>query len=120
MAAQVFDLVGPYAIEKGYPWEFVFTRYVPPGKTPVDLTGCDCALEIYDTQNPEAAPVVFNVASGHVTLGGPAGTISIRMAHTDTLALVATSARYRIVFTDSLGNAKPYTRGRLGLVEAGQ
>ncbi len=120
MAATVFDLIGPYAIEKGFPWEFSFTRYAPPGKTPVDLTGYDCAFEIYDTQNPEAAPAVFSVATGHITLGGQDGTVSIRLAHTDTLDLVAGAARYRVVFTDSLGNARPHTRGRLGLVELDQ
>lgn len=33
MAATSFDLVGPHAIEKGFPWEFLFTR-INPDRTP--------------------------------------------------------------------------------------
>lgn len=97
MAATRFDLVGPYAIEKGFPWELFFTRL-----------------------QPEAPPLRFSTASGHVVLGGPAGTVAIRLGDADTRSISAAHSLYRLVFTDAIGIADLYFRGRVSYLEGAE
>ncbi len=111
-----FDLVGPHTMVKGLPWSFRFTRRAGPAKTPVDLTGCSARLVIFDLLDPAAPPLVFTTASGHIVLGGIAGTVAIDLDETDT-ALAAERASYRLYLTDSLGVETLLLRGRLGLLE---
>ena len=61
-------------------------------------------------------PLVFSTVSGHIVLGGVAGTVAIDLDETDT-ALAAERASYRLYFTDSLGIETLLLRGRLGLLE---
>lgn len=113
-----FDLVGSYMMVKGLPWSLHFTRYAGPARTPVDLTGCDARLLIFDLLDltVPAAPLKFDVTSGHIVLGGVAGTVAIDLDDTDT-ALAAERAGYRLYFTDALGVETLLLRGRLGLLE---
>ncbi len=113
-----FDLLGPHAMVKGLPWSLEFTRRAGPAKTPVDLTGCSARLVITDLLADAApeTPLEFTTLSGHIVLGGVAGTVAITLDETDT-ALAAERASYRLYFTDSLGRESLLLRGRLGLVE---
>lgn len=113
-----FDLVGCYSLVKGLPWSFAFTRRAGAQKTPVDLTGCSARLVITDLLADAApeTPLEFTTLSGHIVLGGVAGTVAITLDETDT-ALAAERASYRLYFTDSLGRESLLLRGRLGLVE---
>lgn len=120
MAATVFDLVGPYVIEKGLPWDFKFTRFTGPSRVPVDLTDCLARLELYDDQRPGFAPLLFSTESGHINLGNAAGTFHCHLTGSETLAIAITQGRYRLVFTDSIGDEVLYLRGRLGFLEVGQ
>lgn len=119
MAATRFDLVGPYAIEKGFPWELFFTR-LQPDRTPVDLTGCSAEFLLFDATKPDAPPLRFSTASGHVALGGPAGTVAIRLGDTDTRSISAAHSRYRLVFTDAAGIDDLYFRGRVAYLEGAE
>jgi hypothetical protein len=116
MAATSFDLVGPHAIEKGFPWEFLFTR-LNPDRTPIDLTGCRAELVLLDATDPTAAPLRFNTESGHVALGGAEGTTAIRLSGEDTGGIAETHSRYRLTFIDAAGNASLFFRGRVGYLE---
>ncbi len=120
MAATVFDLIGPYVVEKGLPWDFKFTRFAGPSRVPVDLTDCLARLEFYDDQQPGSAPLVFSTGSGHISLGGGTGTFHCRLTGAETLAISIEQGRYRLVFTDSIGDEMLYLRGRLGFLEVGQ
>ena len=113
-----FDLVDSYTMVKGLPWSFRFTRLAGPLKTPVDLTGCSARLVIFDLLDTTVplVPLVFSTVSGHILLGGVAGTVAIDLDETDT-ALAAERASYRLYFTDSLGVETLLLRGRLGLLE---
>jgi hypothetical protein len=117
MAATEFDLTGIHALERGFPWTFAFTRKNPDRRTPVDLSGTTARLEIFDTQHPRKPPVVFSTASGHVTLGGAAGSFTCSLSAPDTALLNITAARYRVIFTDGQGADDLYLRGRLAVLE---
>lgn len=110
-----FDLVGDYAIVKGLPWSLAFTYRAGPGKTPVDLTGCSARLAIFDLL-ADGAPVEFSTVSGHIALGGAAGTIAVELPESLT-GLAAQRARYRLYLTDAGGKERLLLRGRLALVE---
>ena len=114
----VLDLVGPYAIVKGLPWAFKFTRKAGPGKVPVDLTGATARLEIHDLL-AGGPPVEFSTASGHIVLGGAAGTVDVALTAGETL-LAAQRARYRLYLTPAGGREQLLLRGRLGLLEDGE
>ena len=116
MLGAKFDLLGRYALVKGLPWSFRMTRRAGPAKTPVDLTGCHARLVLYDLLDGAALPLEFSTASGHIVLGGMAGTIAIDLPEADT-ALAAIRARYRLYFTDALGVESLMLRGRFGLLE---
>ena len=111
-----FDLVGPHAIVKGLPWSLRCTRYAGPAKTPVDLTGCSARLVIFDLLDEAALPLEFSTVSGHITLGGVLGTVTIDLDEAAT-TLTAERASYRLYFTDALGREALLLRGRLGLIE---
>lgn len=117
MIGAKFDLVGPYAMVKGLPWSFELTRKA--GGQPLDLTGCAARLVIIDVLDPTAPALEFSTASGHIVLGGAAGTITIELPETLT-AFAATRVRYRLYFTDSLGREGLLLRGRLGILEDGE
>lgn len=116
MAATRFDLVGPHAIEKGFPWSFRFAR-LQPDRTPVDLTGCAAELVLYDATAPDAPPMRFSTASGHIVLGGAAGTVAVRLTDAETRAIPDAHSRYRLIFTDAAGDADLYFRGRVAYLE---
>lgn len=118
MASTVFDLIGKHAIEKGFPWSFIFTRYAGPSKTPVDLTGQVCSLDIYDALSPGAPILSVSTTSGEIVLGGATGRTEIDLTAQQTL-ISATTLRYRLVFTDATGRRHPFLHGRLG-IESGQ
>jgi hypothetical protein len=118
MATTEFDLLDIHALTRGFPWSLDFTRKNPDRRTPIDLTGCAARLEIFDTQRTRRPPWVFSTTSGHITLGGSAGTFACWLSAADTTALDATAARYRIIFTDSQGNDDLYLRGRLAVLES--
>ncbi len=111
-----FDLVGDYAIVKGLPWSFRFTRYAGPLKTPVNLTGCSARLVIFNLLGAAALPLAFSTVSGHIVLGGALGTVAIDLDG-ETTVLAAGRATYRLYFTNSLGIETLLLRGRLGLLE---
>lgn len=114
-----FDLLGRYAMVKGLPWSFAFTRKAGPQKTPVDLTGCSARLVIFDLLDAAVLPLEFSTVSGHITLGGVLGTVTIDLDDAET-ALTAERASYRLYFTDALGRETLLLRGRLGLIEEGE
>lgn len=110
------DLVGDHAMVKGLPWSLRFTRTAKPSNMPIDLTGCSARLVITNPLDAAAAPLVFSTASGHIVLGGVAGTVDIDMDETDT-TIAAIRINYRLYFTDSLGLEKLLMRGQLALLE---
>jgi len=115
MASTVYDLLGPFALEKGVPWSLEFTRY-NPDKSPVDLTGVGARLEIYDALASGAPLAVLSSANvGEIDLGGPAGTGVAHLPAAVSAAFTATHLRYRLVFVVG-GIDRPYMRGRLGFV----
>jgi hypothetical protein len=119
MLGAKFDLVGDYAMVKGLPWSLRLTRRAGPAKTPVDLSGCTARLVITDLLDAAAAPLEFSTGSGHVVLGGVAGTVAIDLPGTVT-GLAAQRARYRLYLVDALGVESLLLRGRLALVEDGE
>lgn len=123
MNSTVFDLVGKrYSIEKGQPWNFRFSRFAGPGKTPIDLTGCAARLEIFDAfAGGSAEPIVVaSSGTGEITIGAISGVTSIDLAAAVTGSINATNGRYKIYFTDSHGNDRLFLRGRLGFIENGE
>jgi hypothetical protein len=113
--ARQYDLLGDCAVVRGLPWSLFFTRR-QHDRAPIDLTGCAARLEVFDTRRPRA-PWVFSTTSGHITLGGDAGTVDIALSGEDTAQIRTTAARYRIVFTDSQQHDAIYLRGRLAVLE---
>jgi hypothetical protein len=113
------DLTGAYAITRGFPWALPLTRLQPVRpRTPVDLTGMTARFEIFDTLAQRRPPWVFSTDSGHITLGGATGAVDITLAAADTRSIRATACRYRLLFTDSLGDESVFLRGRLAVLEA--
>lgn len=120
MAAPKFDLVGQYAIEKGLPWRLELTRYAGASKTPVDLTGCQARLVLFDALDPAAVPAEFSTQAGQIVLGGATGTFICDLAEEETAAITAARGRYRLYFTDSHGRETLYLRGKVAYLEAGE
>ena len=116
MTSTVFDLVGKYAIEKGLPWSFRCTRYAGPEKTPVDLSGLEARMDIFDALQPGLPTLSIGTSSGEIVLGGLAGTIQVNLAGAVTQVIAATHLRYRLIFVDSLSVEQGFLRGRLGLI----
>lgn len=120
MTSTVFDLLGKHAIEKGFPWSLAFTRYAGPAKTPVDLTGLQCRLDIYDALSPSNVPILSgSTVSGEIVMGGASGRVEIDLSEQQTF-ITARSLRYRLVFIDAQGRQRPYLHGRIGLVEGSE
>lgn len=111
-----FDLRDHNAMVKGLPWHLGYTHKAGPQKTPVDFTGWSARLVIDNPLDADQAPVEFSTASGHIVLGGIAGTVDIDLDETDT-QLAGTRARYRLYLVDSLGKGRLLLRGSLALVE---
>ncbi|MDR1424297.1 MAG: hypothetical protein LBI92_06830 [Azoarcus sp.] len=114
MAREV-ALLGPdHAIRRGFPWRLTLRRLQPgPARRPVDLTGMNAAFEIYDTGAPRRPPWAFVCQ-----IADPAsGIVRIALTAAETASIRAASARYRLVFTDSLGDAAVLLYGRLALLE---
>lgn len=118
MTATVFDLTGIHALRKGLPWALRFTRYAGKGKSPVNLTGCAARFEVFDSLAGRAAPalVTLTSADGDIVLGGTAGTVVIKLG-TASADWSAKNLRYRLWFTDSLGDETLYFYGRLALLD---
>jgi hypothetical protein len=115
MSPTAFDITGRRAILKGLPWSFRFTR-LGPDKQPIDLTGCSARLQIFDALASRSAPplVTLTSAGGEIALGGAAGTVAITLGDVSG-GFAAKNLRYRLYFTDSLGDEDLYFYGRLGL-----
>ena len=121
MSSTVYDLVGPFALEKGLPWSLQFTRY-NPDKTPVDLTGAAARLEIYDAlaaAGSEPLLVLSSADPDEIVLGGAAGTFAGTLTAAASAALTATHLRYRLFFTVG-GVDQLYLRGRLQFLGEGE
>jgi hypothetical protein len=113
-----FDLLGDFAITRGFPWAWRLTRLQSRcPRVPVDLSGMTARFEVYDTLHPRRAPWIFSGASGHVTLGGATGDVDIELSAADTESIAATAARYRLIFTDALSDETVFARGRLAILE---
>ena len=67
-----------------------FTRQVTwkTGKpaTPVDLTGCTARMQIREAIESPEVLVSLTTANGGITLGGPAGTVALRIEADTTAA----------------------------------
>lgn len=114
MSLATYDIKGPRAIERGFPWRFAFTRRQKVGRQPVDLSGCAARLEIRDTASPHADTLTYASADGKIILGGAAGTVEVRLTGIDTAAIRFRHAvRYRLIFTNSLGEDEIYLSGNV-------
>lgn len=117
MTPTAFDLTGRRAILKGLPWSVRFTR-LGPDKQPVNLVGCAARMQIFDAlAGRSAAPLVtLTSVAGDIALGGAAGTVAITLGDVSG-SWTAKNLRYRLYFTDSLGDEALYFYGRIGLLD---
>jgi hypothetical protein len=112
------NLLGDFAVTRGFPWHAHMARLQSRcPRVPVDLTGMKARLEVFDTLHLRRAPWVFSTETGHIELGGGTGEFDIRLAAADTLGITATACRYRLIFTDALGEERILARGRLAVLE---
>jgi len=112
MAATTFDLIGGYAIERGFAWSFGFRR-LQRNRHPVDLTSLTARLEIFNTQRERGTPLSYPTET---TLGAD-GWVTFRLTGTETRAIAATAGRYRIIFRGASGEETVFLRGRLAILE---
>ncbi|MDR3352771.1 MAG: hypothetical protein LBO00_07225 [Zoogloeaceae bacterium] len=117
-----FNLIGGYAIRKGFHWSIQMARLVTRlPRVMVDLSGMQCRMEIYDTRHPRKPPLTYSTQTGHIVLSGAAGTIEINIPAADTALLDPnTAGRYRLIFVDSLGREGVYVGGRIAILESDQ
>ena len=80
---------------------------------PVDLTGFTAAMQF--KAFPLAANVLFDCAP-YLTLGGPAGTISLAIPAASTLTFIWWTAVYDLLITDPSGNTTPLFSGYVNVV----
>ena len=114
MASTAYDLVGSHAIEHGFPWSFVFTRYAGASKTPIDLTGMGCRMDIFDAMSASQTPLMsVSSTGGEITLGGANGRTEITLPAEKTALPKRRLLRYRIVFIGVSGAQLPYLHGRI-------
>jgi hypothetical protein len=119
MMTAEFDLIGKYAVTRGFPWSLPLMRLQSAKpRVPLDLTGMQARFEIYGTsRHHHRLPWEFSTATGHIHLGGAQGTVDIRLGPSDTELIRSTACRYRLIFTDSLGDESILLRGRLAVLE---
>ncbi|MDR0701322.1 MAG: hypothetical protein LBF61_02765 [Azoarcus sp.] len=112
MAARRYDLWDDrYAIRRGMPWSLsVRCRQPDADRTPVDLTGAAIRFEVHDVR-------VESARSFPASTVPETGWAEIVIGAADTATLPG-EARYRIVFTDSLGVESVLLYGRLAVLEA--
>lgn len=70
-------------MQTGTDWTRTWTYYQADGVTPVDLTGCHARMQVRAT--PSSAAKIFDLddqLKGGITLGGAAGTITVKIANT--------------------------------------
>lgn len=112
-----FDLVGRYAIVRGFPWSMPELTLRQGERGPVvNLTGFAAALHVFDAEQPNLPALIFSTTSGHIPTLSASGSINCSLGLSDVASLPARAA-YRLVITDSLGVAKPYLRGRLAVLD---
>ena len=115
MRGRKFDLIGDYALRRAFPWRLSVRRLQPgPARKAVDLTGMSARFEIYDNLCARRPPWTFAV----VIDAPPTGGGLIDMSADDTRAIQTTAARYRLLFTDSLGDESVLLTGRLAVLES--
>lgn len=85
MAAAKHDIV----IDQGSVFEIVFTYENPEG-TPVDVTGYTARMHVRERANaPTTLLTAVSGSGGQITVGGAAGTFTVRIPATTTVALPA-------------------------------
>lgn len=111
-----FDLVGQYAVVRGFPWSLpeITARQKKAG-APINLTGYQAVLEIFDSTQTAAAPLVYSQQTGHIPALNSSGVITCDLSIVDVAALPAYPT-YRLSLIDSLGRPRPYLRGRLSVI----
>ncbi len=81
----ILDL--PFRYGDTRPFEF---RYLNPGKTPIDLTGCDVAVEI--------GQATLDTASGHVAIDLPTATVHITLSDAEKAQYDGQTYRLKVIF----------------------
>ncbi|GHU38471.1 hypothetical protein AGMMS50256_37810 [Betaproteobacteria bacterium] len=111
MSRANYDIKGSRAIQRGFSWRFVFTRR-QKNRQPVDLTGLSARFELRDSANPETPAIVFTSDEGKIVLGDATGTVEILLTAGDTAAIdFRHAARYRLIFSDNLGDPEVFLAG---------
>lgn len=104
-------------ITRGADFAHVFTWKNPAG-TAVDVTGYTAEFTIDNRDGTEAVQVTS--ASGAITLGGTAGTITASLTVAQTTALTHAAAHggtYSLVLTSSGGAVAPVASGPVAILE---
>jgi hypothetical protein len=91
------------AIDQGATVTQVWTWYQSDGVTPVPLAGFSAHMQVRPATGG-AVLADFSTASGAITLGGTAGTITLSIAATVTEAYAWSSGVYDLHLTDGAGN----------------
>lgn len=87
-----------------------------PNYTPVDLTGCTARMQIRTAV--ESAEVVLELSTdnGRITLGGAAGTITMRLTAAETAALPPRlQAVYDLEIVHSNGDVRRLMAGKVSV-----
>ena len=98
MSAQ-FDITA----DQGATFSLIFTWLQSDAQTPVNLTGFSAAMQVR-AETADDLLASFSTAGGSITLGGPAGTITLAAAPSVTTAWTFGAGLYDLQLTDSGGD----------------
>ena len=72
--------------------------------TPIDITGASAKMQVRDTQGGSKLAFTLTSPTGGITIGGPEGTLTVKMTPTQTNKLFYPKSSYDIMIIDSNGN----------------
>lgn len=83
----------------------------PP--VPVDLTGCTARMHVRATVEAGEVLLSLSTADGHIELGGPAGTITLRLSAEETAAITWRLGVYDLEIVHADGTVRRLYAGRV-------
>jgi hypothetical protein len=75
------------AIDRGATFEFNARYDAGQPPAPVDLTGCTARMQVRQSVESPEVLLELSTENARITLGGPAGTITLAITATDTAAI---------------------------------
>ncbi|EPD40148.1 hypothetical protein HMPREF9702_04004 [Delftia acidovorans CCUG 15835] len=86
-------------------------RWLNPGKTPIDLTGCTARMQVREEIESTAALLELTTDNGRIALGGTAGTVDLLVDASTTAAIAWTGGVFDLEIVHPSGEVTRLAQG---------